>query len=108
MKPASLLFGALALIPSALAVGQTKSAIVWFDDPATPDSIVNEAKDNIIAAGGKITHVYNIIKYVWISTGTPPVRPHRCWAHLGRDTGVYGYQQYRIHSGAYTESRGAL
>ncbi|KFA64356.1 hypothetical protein S40285_02918 [Stachybotrys chlorohalonatus IBT 40285] len=62
MKPATLLFGALALIPSALAVGQTKSAIVWFEDPSTPDSVINEAKNSIIAAGGKITHVYNIIK----------------------------------------------
>lgn len=55
---------ALALLPAALAVDQKKSAIVWFDDASTPDSIVEQAKDSIIKAGGKITHVYSIIRYV--------------------------------------------
>lgn len=53
---------ALAAVPAALAVDQKKSAIVWFDDPSTPDSIVNQARESIIKAGGKITHVYSIIK----------------------------------------------
>ena len=64
MKPVTLLLGALAVLPGVMAVGQTKSAIVWFDDPATPDSVIEEAKKTITAAGGKITHVYNIIKFV--------------------------------------------
>lgn len=54
---------ALAVVPGALAVDQKKSAIVWFNDESTPDSIVNEVKDSLIKAGGKITHIYTIIKY---------------------------------------------
>ncbi|KAI8718563.1 hypothetical protein NCS52_00635500 [Fusarium sp. LHS14.1] len=53
---------ALAVVPGALAVDQKKSAIVWFNDESTPDSIVNEVKDSLIKAGGKITHIYTIIK----------------------------------------------
>jgi hypothetical protein len=63
MKPLALLVAALAVVPGSLAVDQKKSAIIWFEDDRTPDSIVNEAKDSIIKAGGKITHVYKIIKY---------------------------------------------
>ncbi|KAG5926370.1 hypothetical protein E4U42_003377 [Claviceps africana] len=47
---------------SALAVDQKKSAIMYFDNPDTPDSVVDQAKDFIIEAGGKITHIYFIIK----------------------------------------------
>lgn len=54
---------ALAVVPGALAVDQKKSAIVWFNDESTPDSVVNEVKDSLIKAGGKITHIYTIIKY---------------------------------------------
>ncbi|KAL6854072.1 hypothetical protein J3F83DRAFT_764657 [Trichoderma novae-zelandiae] len=53
---------ALSLFQLASAVDQKKSAIVWFDDASTPDAIVNQVKDNIIKAGGKITHVYTIIR----------------------------------------------
>lgn len=53
---------ALAVVPGALAVDQKKSAIVWFNDESTPDSVVNEVKDSLIKAGGKITHMYTIIK----------------------------------------------
>ncbi|KND94321.1 hypothetical protein TOPH_01350 [Tolypocladium ophioglossoides CBS 100239] len=56
------LVAALAVLPGTLAVDQKKSAIIWFDDPATPDSVINQAKESIIKAGGKITHVYSIIK----------------------------------------------
>lgn len=62
MKFFPSLIATLALVPSALAVDQTKSAIVWFEDSNTPDSVVNQVKDSIIQAGGKITHVYTIIK----------------------------------------------
>ena len=64
MRPFTYLVTALAVLPGAFAVDQKKSAIVWFDDASTPDSIVNDAKNTIIQAGGKITHVYNIIKSV--------------------------------------------
>ncbi|KAF5705520.1 hypothetical protein FGLOB1_7904 [Fusarium globosum] len=53
---------ALAVVPGALAVDQKKSAIVWFEDESTPDSIVDECKNALIKAGAKITHVYSIIK----------------------------------------------
>ncbi|KAM0191222.1 hypothetical protein ACHAPA_007554 [Fusarium lateritium] len=53
---------ALAVVPGAFAVEQKKSAIVWFEDEATPDRIVDECKNALIKAGGKITHVYSIIK----------------------------------------------
>lgn len=59
------LVAALAVLPGTLAVDQKKSAIIWFDDPATPDSVINQAKESIIKAGGKITHVYTIIKFVY-------------------------------------------
>lgn len=64
MKPLALLATALAVLPGALAVDQKKSAIIWFENEHTPDSVVNEAKTAIIKAGGKITHVYSIIKSV--------------------------------------------
>ncbi|KAM0242098.1 hypothetical protein ACHAP5_007418 [Fusarium lateritium] len=53
---------ALAVVPGVFAVEQKKSAIVWFEDEATPDRIVDECKNALIKAGGKITHVYSIIK----------------------------------------------
>ncbi|KAF5230710.1 hypothetical protein FAUST_9661 [Fusarium austroamericanum] len=53
---------ALAVVPGVVAVDQKKSAIVWFEDESTPDSIVEECKDALKKAGGKITHVYSIIK----------------------------------------------
>ena len=55
---------ALSLFQLASAVDQKKSAIIWFDDASTPDAIVNQVKDNIIKAGGKVTHVYTIIRYI--------------------------------------------
>lgn len=60
MRPLGFFVTALAVVPGALA----KSAIIYFDDKNTPDSVVNKAKDDIIAKGGKITHVYTIIKCV--------------------------------------------
>ncbi|KAI9898186.1 hypothetical protein N3K66_006546 [Trichothecium roseum] len=62
MRLVSFITAALAIVPGAFAVDQTKSAIVWFDDANTPDSIIQKAKDDIISAGGKITHTYSIIK----------------------------------------------
>ena len=62
MKPTSYVIAALAVLPGALAVDTKKSAIVWFDDPSTPDSVVDQAKEDMIKAGGKITHEFSIIK----------------------------------------------
>lgn len=60
MRPLGFLVTALAVVPGVLA----KSAIVYFEDKNTPDSVIEKAKNDIIAKGGKITHVYTIIKSV--------------------------------------------
>ncbi|KAH7134812.1 hypothetical protein B0J13DRAFT_91445 [Dactylonectria estremocensis] len=62
MKFTTILAATLAIIPSALAVDQKKSVIVWYEDESTPDSTINSAKQSIIDAGGKITHVYELIR----------------------------------------------
>ncbi|QUC16216.1 uncharacterized protein UV8b_00457 [Ustilaginoidea virens] len=51
----------LGTLPPTIAVDQKKSAIIYFDD-TVPDSILAEAKSSIVAAGGKITHHYTLIK----------------------------------------------
>lgn len=58
MRAFSILAASLAIVPSVLA----KSAIVYFEDKDTPDSVIQKAKDDIIADGGEITHSYTIIK----------------------------------------------
>lgn len=58
------LIAALGLSQLGSAVDQKKSAIIWFDNPATPASFMDQVKDSILKAGGKITHTYTIIKYV--------------------------------------------
>lgn len=63
MKPFTILAATLAILPGALAVDQKKSVIVWFEDESTPDSAINDAKQSILDAGGKITHIYTLIKY---------------------------------------------
>ncbi|KAL7929109.1 hypothetical protein V8C35DRAFT_316254 [Trichoderma chlorosporum] len=62
MKYSLFFVAALSLFQLGSAVDQKKSAIIWFDNDAIPDAIVNQVKDNIIKAGGKITHIYTIIK----------------------------------------------
>ncbi|KAL7944530.1 hypothetical protein V8C42DRAFT_325088 [Trichoderma barbatum] len=62
MKYSLWFIAALSLFQLGSAVDQKKSAIIWFDDATTPDSVVNHVKDDIIQAGGKILHVYTIIK----------------------------------------------
>jgi hypothetical protein len=68
MRFFGLVVAALALVPSVLAVDESKSVIVWYDDHVA-DAIVEQAKEAIIAAGGQITHVYSLIKCV-----VPPSR----------------------------------
>lgn len=60
MRPLAALVAALAAVPGTLAVDQKKSAIIWFEDPTTPDSVIDQAKESIVRAGGQITHVCSI------------------------------------------------
>ncbi|KJZ72031.1 hypothetical protein HIM_08592 [Hirsutella minnesotensis 3608] len=62
MKLLSLTIAALALLPGAIAVDQPKEVIIWFEDPNTPASVVDQARNSILKAGGKITHEYTLIK----------------------------------------------
>lgn len=55
---------ALSLFQLGSAADQKKSAIIWFDNPATPAAFMDQVKDSILKAGGRITHTYTIIKYV--------------------------------------------
>ena len=66
MRAFGLLAASLAIVPGVLA----KSAIVFFEDKNTPDSVIQKAKDDIIADGGEITHEYTIIKCATPSTST--------------------------------------
>ncbi|KAI5456285.1 hypothetical protein BGZ63DRAFT_367057 [Mariannaea sp. PMI_226] len=62
MRPFAFLTAALAVLPGVIAVDVTKSVIVWFEKDNTPASIINKAKKAITDAGGKITHVYDLIQ----------------------------------------------
>lgn len=57
----TLLLPFVVLAGSVAAVAQQKSVIVSFPKD-TPDHIVTQARDAIIAAGGVITHEYKLIK----------------------------------------------
>jgi hypothetical protein len=54
----------LAFITVAMAVVQPQKAVIVSYPNDTPDSIVDQAKDAILAAGGVITHEYKLIKLV--------------------------------------------
>jgi hypothetical protein len=79
MKPSILLAAALTIIPGVSAVDPSKSAIIWFEDDATPDWVLNEAKDNIIKAGGKITHSYSIIKGFAVVAPSTALQSVQAW-----------------------------
>lgn len=64
MRAFSLLTAALAVVPGVFA----KSAIVYFEDKNTPDSVIDDAKKDIEKNGGKVTHSYTIIKCAAPST----------------------------------------
>lgn len=57
MRPAGIIAATLAIASGAFA----KSVVISFDKN-TPDSVLDKVKSDILAAGGKITHTYNIIK----------------------------------------------
>ncbi|KAH6717854.1 hypothetical protein BKA61DRAFT_475274 [Leptodontidium sp. MPI-SDFR-AT-0119] len=57
------IFSILALATVALtATMPQKSVIISYEDNNTPDSVIEEAKAAIKAAGGIITHEYQLIK----------------------------------------------
>lgn len=63
MRPLTILAGALALIPGALSVGVEKSVLVTYNrDTPSVNSLIDQAKDAIYKAGGKITHEFKFIK----------------------------------------------
>lgn len=47
------------LVALALAAAPQKAIVVSFEDPNTPQSVVDEAMKAITDAGGKITHEYS-------------------------------------------------
>lgn len=61
MRLIAFLVAALTIVSGAFAVDVQKSFIVSYEND-TPDSVVKEAKDRIVAAGGYITHEYQLIK----------------------------------------------
>ncbi|KAJ5888847.1 hypothetical protein N7495_008888 [Penicillium taxi] len=50
----------LSLIPLALATKSLKSVIITFPE-GTPDRLISEAKESLVASGGVITHEYTLI-----------------------------------------------
>ncbi|KAG9243155.1 hypothetical protein BJ878DRAFT_512133 [Calycina marina] len=52
----------LAIITLAMATTQAKKNIIVSYPDETPDSVVEQAKQAIIDAGGLITHEYKLIK----------------------------------------------
>lgn len=47
------------LVAIALAAAPQKAIVVSFEDPDTPQSVLDEAMQTIKDAGGKITHEYS-------------------------------------------------
>ncbi|KAL9026721.1 MAG: hypothetical protein Q9196_004654 [Gyalolechia fulgens] len=54
------LFGLATISTATLAAGERQVLVTYSED--TPPSILQEAKDAIVAAGGKITQEYSLIK----------------------------------------------
>ncbi|KAL2143273.1 hypothetical protein VTI28DRAFT_10580 [Corynascus sepedonium] len=61
MRPFSFLIGALTLVSGVMAADVQKSVLVTYP-PETPDSVVSQAKQAVVDAGGVITHEYTLIK----------------------------------------------
>lgn len=62
MRFALFTFLLALLVAIALAAAPQKAIVVSFEDPNTPQSVLDEAMKTIKDAGGKITHEYNLIK----------------------------------------------
>lgn len=61
MRLIAYLVAALTVVSGALAVDVQKQVIVSYPQD-TPDSVVAQAKQAIVDAGGIITHEYQLIK----------------------------------------------
>lgn len=62
MKPATLLAAVAAMAPAVMAVDKMKNVIVWADNDSITDAMLEQAKEAILEAGGKITHDYTLIR----------------------------------------------
>lgn len=60
----STITAVLALTVGSLAAVQPQKSVIVSYEQSTPDSYIEQAKEAIIEAGGKITHTYSLIKYV--------------------------------------------
>ncbi len=58
------IFSVLAFVAVALSASMPQKSIIVSYDQNTPDSVLNQAKEAIKAAGGMITHEYVLFKYV--------------------------------------------
>jgi len=56
----------LAFITVVMAAAQPQKSVIVSYPNDTPDNIVDQAKEAILAAGGVITHEYKLIKLVSI------------------------------------------
>lgn len=61
MKPMSVVVAALSLAAGVMAVDIKKQVVITYES-STPDWVLRDAKATIVAAGGVITHEYNLIK----------------------------------------------
>ncbi len=60
MRVTTLTFLFALLLPLALAAAPQKAIVVSFEDPNTPQSVVDDAMQAIKDAGGVITHEYSM------------------------------------------------
>jgi len=58
------IFSILALVAAVLGATMPQKAVIVSYPDETPDSVVDQAKNAIKAAGGMITHEYKLIKWV--------------------------------------------
>jgi Mrp family chromosome partitioning ATPase len=56
------IFSILALVAVVLGAAMPQKAVIVSYPDETPDSVVDQAKSAIKAAGGMITHEYKLIK----------------------------------------------
>ena len=58
------IFSVLAFVAVALSATMPQKSIIVSYDQNTPDSVLDQAKEAIKAAGGMIIHEYGLFKYV--------------------------------------------
>ncbi|KAJ5482454.1 Proteinase inhibitorpropeptide [Penicillium sp. IBT 31633x] len=54
---------AAALLALPLALAESLKSVVITFPKGTPDSVIIQAKESLVASGGVITHEYHLIKY---------------------------------------------